>query len=194
MNYVPIFLVGIKSKLLIKLHKMEFIVLPKTSYIVDRILHWLSSFSIIFLLFDMGSRIHNIDYRLKGAVQHKQDAIEIHMLIAVFLLIVLVARLVWYKFFLHKSYHLSYENNKHKWLVRLVHTAMYVILLLMMGSGILMITNYEHPLNILGFLQFSLENSNNASFANANKWHLLFESTIYALIFTHITGVIYKRR
>lgn len=168
--------------------------LPKTSYVVDRTLHWLSSFSIIFLLFDMGSRIHNIDYRLKGAVQHKQDAIELHIIIAVFLLIILAARLIWYKFFLHADYRLSYENTKHKWLVRLIHTAMYLTLLLLMGSGVFMIANYEHPLNVLGLLQFSLENTNNASFANANKWHLLFESTIYALIFTHIAGVIYKRR
>ena len=75
-----------------------------------------------------------------------------------------------------------------------LHTAMYLTLLLLMGSGIFMITNDEHPLNVLGLLQFSLENTNNASFANANKWHLLFESPIYFRIFTYIAGIIYKRR
>lgn len=167
---------------------------PKQTYIIDRILHWLSSLSIIFLLFDMGTRIHNIDYRLKGAVQHKQDAIEIHILVATFLLAILAARLIWYKFFLHVDYQLNYENDKHKWFVRLIHSAMYATLLLLMCSGVLMIIDYEHPLNVLGLLQFSLENTNNAAFANANKWHLLFESAIYVLIFTHVAGVIYKRR
>ncbi len=55
---------------------------PRQTYIVDRILHWASSITILFLLLDMGTRIHNVDYRIKGAIQHKQDAIEAHMTIA----------------------------------------------------------------------------------------------------------------
>ena len=63
---------------------------PKKSFIIDRVLHWISALTIIFLLFDMGTGIHNIDYRIKGAVQHKQDAIELHVTAAIVLLATLI--------------------------------------------------------------------------------------------------------
>jgi len=102
---------------------------PKTSYITDRVLHWCSASAIIFLLLDMGTRIHNIDYRIKGATQHKQDAIELHIGIALLLLIVLLARIVWYQFYLHRDYKVKFENTQHNYLIRFVHYSLYSALL-----------------------------------------------------------------
>ena len=133
----------------------------------------------------MGTRIHNVDYRIKGAIQHKQDAIEIHIAVALILLVSLVCRLVWYKFYLHNEHKLKYESVKHKWLVRIVHTTMYTTLFLFMVSGVLMVTNYEHPLNLFNVIQFSETNTNILTFNSANNWHLTFESIIYFLILVH---------
>ena len=167
---------------------------PKKSYKIDRVLHWISALAILFLLLDMGTRIHNVDYRIKGAVQHKQDAIEVHIAVAFILLVSLVCRLVWYKFFLHNEHKLRYESVKHKWLVRIVHTTMYTTLFLLMASGVLMVTNYEHPLNLFNIIQFSEADTNILTFNSANNWHLNFESIIYFLILVHFIGAMYNRK
>ena len=164
------------------------------SYIVDRVLHWLSVAAILYLLLNMGSSIHNIDYTIKGAVQHKQDAIALHMSVGLLLFTVLVLRIIWYRFFLDKQYWLCYESNKHKWLVRLVHFSFYAALFLMMITGLVMVNHYEHPLSLFGLIEFSQQVDDRALFFSANKWHLQFESWIYWLIAIHIAGVIYSKR
>ncbi|MEC8328345.1 MAG: cytochrome b/b6 domain-containing protein [Pseudomonadota bacterium] len=164
------------------------------SYQIDRILHWISALAILFMLLDMGTRIHNVDYRIKGAIGHKQDAIEIHIAVAFILLLSLICRLVWYHFFLHEEHKLKYESVNHKWLVRIVHTTMYTTLFLFMVSGTLMVTNYEHPLNIFDVIQLSEADTNNLTFNMANSWHLYFESIIYFLILVHFIGALYNRR
>jgi len=166
----------------------------KKSYKIDRILHWISALAILFLLLDMGNRIHNVDYRIKGAIEHKQDAIEIHIAVALILFFSLICRLVWYQFFLHDEHKLKYESVKHKWLVRIVHTTMYTTLFLFMVSGLLMVINYEHPLNFFNIIQFSEADTNILTFNSANNWHLKFESTIYFLILVHFVGAMYNRR
>jgi len=167
---------------------------PKKSYQIDRVFHWISAVAIIFLLTDMGTRIHNVDYRIKGAIQHKQDAIEIHVTIALILLVSLVCRIVWHQFFLHKEHKLKYGSVKHKWLVRFVHITMYTGLFLLMVSGFFMVINYEHPLNFFGVVQFSQNNTNSLTFNSANNWHLNFKSMIYYLILIHFIGAMYNRR
>ncbi|WP_369414604.1 cytochrome b [Photobacterium atrarenae] len=168
--------------------------LPKQTYIIDRVLHWVSSLTILFLLLDMGTRTHLIDYRIKGAIAHKQDAIELHMIMGLFLFVVLLMRLIWTRFFLHPEYQVQYQSRKHKWLVLTIHNSMYMTLLLLMCSGLFMVSNYEHPLNILGVFQFSDSGVNQSIFLSANNWHLWFESLIYFLIFIHFSGAVYNRR
>ena len=166
----------------------------KTRYIIDRALHWCSALLILFLLLDMGTKIHTTDYTVKGAVQHKQDAIEIHLVAGIILLLILAARLVWYRYALPAKHRLTYNSPGHKWLVRGVHSSMYLVLCLLMGSGWLMISNYEHSLNILGLVDFSLDNIDQQLFFSANQWHLWLESGIYALIAFHVAGAMYSRR
>ena len=167
---------------------------PKQTHTLDRILHWLSAVAILFLLFDMGTRIHNIDYRTKGAIQHKQDAIELHVTIAAMLFIILVMRILWSRYCLHPDHRPNYHNSKHQWLVKLVHTSMYFTLFAMMISGIAMVTNYEHALSMWDVFTLSIQDTNQALFVNANNWHLRLESLLYLLIFVHFAGAIYNRR
>jgi cytochrome b561 len=174
--------------------KTEFSMSPQKSRVIDRILHWFSAGAIIFLLFDIGFKVHTVDYRIKGAVQHKQDAIELHLLVALLLFTVLLARIVWYRYLLDKSYWLKYESPKHKIATRLAHFSFYGILFLLMLSGVVMVLNYEHPLNILGLINLSESNVVRAVFYDAHNWHLYFESAVYFLIFVHLAGVMYSRR
>lgn len=167
---------------------------PKNTYIVDRILHWLSASTIIFLLLDMGTRIHNIDYRIKGAVQHKQDAISLHFTIALVLFITLLLRLAWYKFYLDKQYQLTYESTAHKWIVRTIHTAMYLSLFLLMCTGVLMVSNYEHPLHWFGLFSIATGDTESAIFFNANNWHIALQNTVYFLVAVHVLGAMYNKR
>ena len=166
----------------------------KTSYIIDRVLHWISSLLILFLLIDMGTRIHNVDYRIKGAIQHKQDAIELHVIIALLLAITLIIRIIWYQFYLHQTHKVNFNSTFHKWLVRSIHSAMYLTILILMCSGFMMLTNYEHPLTFFDLLSFSIEGFDNTLFLDSNNWHLYFKSALYGLIFFHIIGAIYQRR
>lgn len=174
--------------------EMEFLMSPKKSRIIDRILHWISAGFILFLLIDMAFKVHRVDYRIKGPEVHKQDAIELHLLMALLLLLILFARIVWYHFFLDGKYRLKYESTKHKLFVRLAHTSMYAILVLLMLSGILMVLNYEHSISILGVVNLAENNVERSLFLNAHSWHLYFQNAIYYLIFIHLAGVVYSRR
>ncbi|QBG37158.1 hypothetical protein [Litorilituus sediminis] len=68
--------------------------LDKTSYVIDRVLHWSASSLILGMLLIMGTQIHNIDYRIKGTIEHKQDAIEVHFIMAVLVFVLLLARAI----------------------------------------------------------------------------------------------------
>lgn len=167
---------------------------PKNTRVIDRVLHWISAGAILFLLTDLGFKVHSVDYRIKGAVTHKQDAIEVHFMVALVLFAILVARIIWYRYFLDKSYHLKYESVKQKIFTRLAHFSLYGILFLMMTSGVLMVINYEHSLPVFGLFDLTLPNRESSQFYFAHNWHLTFKKTIYALLFLHIVGVMYSRR
>lgn len=167
---------------------------PKLSYIIDRILHWVSAFTILFLLFDMGTRIHNVDYRIKGEIEHKQDAIELHVSIAFLLLLTIFCRIIWRKFFLDEKFQTRYKSRKHRWLVNSVHVAMYSTIFLMMISGLFMINNYEHPIELFNLIELSKGYTEKFTYLSANNWHLNLESILYSLIFLHFIGAIYHNR
>jgi len=167
---------------------------PKLTYAVDRALHWTSALAILLMLWDMGTRIHFVDYEIKGIVQHKQDAIEFHMTVAVIMLVSLAARFIWSRWFLHDSYQLTYTSNKHKWLVLTVHYSLYLILALLVVTGILMITNYEHVLSFYQLISFSENNVNRPLFYDANDWHIQLQNIIYLFLCLHIAGAIYNKR
>lgn len=166
----------------------------RKSYIVDRVLHWLSALAILLLLTDMGTRIHYVDYEIKGIVQHKQDAIEVHMTYALVLFLALITRMVWRKFFLHQEHQLKFNNPKHKYFVSFIHIGMYLTLGLMMITGLAMVNNYEHLLTFYQILSFSDSSVDRQLFTKSNEWHLWFENLTYLLIVIHVSGAIYNRR
>ncbi len=166
----------------------------KKSYVIDRILHWLSSALILFMLSMMGTQIHNTDYRIKGAIEHKQDAIEIHFIMGALVLLLLFLRFFWSKFYLPESRKPKFSSSTHKLVVYIIHTLLYFVLFALIVTGIFMVTNYEHPLHILNFITLSQGQTKIEIFNLANEFHLYLESAIYFLIAMHFAGAMYSRR
>ena len=166
----------------------------KTTYYVDRVLHWVAALSILLMLTDMGTRIHYVDYQIKGIVQHKQDAIQVHITFAIMMLLSVSARLIWSKYILHPDHQLQLPKGKHKGLVKLVHGGMYLILLALVVTGILMVTNYEHSLHFYNWLTFSDDLVNRSLFVLANEWHILIQNAFYFMIALHVAGAIYNKK
>lgn len=164
------------------------------SYVIDRILHWLTSFLILFMLFIMGSQIHNADYTIKGALEHKQDAIEVHFIMGFFVLLLLFSRIIYSKLFLPDSKKQIFNSVVHKNIVGVIHFFMYFVLFSLILSGLLMVTNYEHPLYILNIASFSQGETKQSLFNLANEYHLYFKNAIYYLIAIHFVGAMYSRR
>ena len=167
---------------------------PTKTRVVDRILHWISAIAIVILLTDMNTRIHYVDYRIKGQMEHKQDAIEVHIVVAIVLLISLIGRMIWSHLFLHQDYKVKYKSNRHKLLVRTVHSSLYLICFALMVSGVFMVANYEHPLDIFSLLTLSEDGVMRSLYLAANEWHLQLKSIILVFVFVHVAGAIHSRK
>ena len=163
-------------------------------WIVDRSLHWLSAGLILLMLLNMGSLIHLTDYTVKGDVLHKQDAIESHFIEGSLLLLVMLLRGVWCFGVLPDSLKTQYHSVKHKWVVRAVHSSMSLLVFGFIFSGLVMVTNYAHMIDIIGLIQFSPSEANDLLFTQARDVHLLVESILYWMILLHLAGAIYKYR
>ena len=166
----------------------------KKYFVIDRVLHWSSSLLILFMLLVMGSQIHNTDYRIKGVIEHKQDAIEIHFIMGFLLLLLLLSRMIWSTFFLPASGKTAFTHVLHKNVVRVVHFSMYFVLFSLILSGFLMVINYEHPLYIVNIVTFSQGQTKTLLFNQANEIHLYLQSALYFLLVIHFAGAMYNRR
>jgi cytochrome b561 len=170
------------------------VISDKKSYVVDRVLHWASSVLIMFIFFTMGSQIHNTDYTIKGPIEHKQDAIEIHFIMVTLVLFLLFSRIIWSKFFLSESRKPKFNSSIHKNIVRVVHFSIYFVLFLLVVSGLAMVSNYEHPLFILNIISFSEGETEQSLFNQANELHIYLENTLYYLIAVHFAGAMYSKK
>jgi cytochrome b561 len=56
------------------------------SYIIDRALHWISALLLLFMLMNLSTQLHNVDWDIKGQLEHRQDAVEAHPIIGMILL------------------------------------------------------------------------------------------------------------
>lgn len=165
-----------------------------TSYIVDRVLHWASAFLVMFMYMNMGTMIHNVNYELKGQLEHRQDAIESHAIQGVILVTLLVFRLFWswrHKGQLVRS---PMKSTAHKWFVNIAHIALYIVLLALPLTGLIMTINSDIPLSILGF-NFPVEAVQQlGAYTSALDIHLWLISTLGWIIGLHFVGALYAKR
>ena len=141
-------------------------------YIMDRVLHWISSFIILFMLLNMSAQIHTVNYQLQGQFEHRQDAIETHA-IAGFLLIVLLAmRIGWYKLFKAQIPRQEIDKKSHKIVIKIIHSLLYLTVLSLAVSGLIMATNSDVPLSLLGYTFSNGVTQNVQQYALIREIHL----------------------
>jgi len=165
-----------------------------TNYIIDRVLHWSSVLFILAMISMMGTELHNVDYTVKGPVQHKQDAIEFHFIMGMTLLALIISRIVWSGFFLEADKKPQVKSKLHKWLILVMHTAMYGALISMIITGLIMVNNYEHPLSILSSISFAENGGSLSVFTDARSAHMWMLNSFYVFTAGHIGAVLYSKR
>jgi cytochrome b561 len=61
------------------------------SYIIDKALHWISALLLFLMLMNLSSQLHNVDWDIKGQLEHRQDAVEMHAVIGILLVLFTLA-------------------------------------------------------------------------------------------------------
>ena len=163
-------------------------------YIVDRVLHWVSALLLLFMLLNMASVIHNVDYKIKGQVEHKQDAIELHATVGAFLIICLIARIIWVKLYETRIPRTHMKTNRHELFVKVTHFFMFVLPLLLVTSGVAMAINSNIPLSIFGFDISPNKEGYREFFHVAHNAHLNLITAIWWLIGIHFVGILISKR
>ena len=165
----------------------------RLAYLIERILHWSAALLIVYMLFSMGTQIHNVDWTIKGEQLHKQDAISAHLIQGFVLVFLVLARLIWNRVFPYRDSKMVLSNNWHKYLVYGVHACMLMLLLGFIGSGILMLNHGVVPIDFLSFV-FPAQEVDQQLYFQAYNFHGLMEDTFYVLLFVHIAGGLRNHR
>jgi cytochrome b561 len=163
-------------------------------YIVDRVLHWISALLLLFMLLNMASVIHIVDYKIKGQVEHRQDAIELHTTVGAFLIICLITRIIWGKLYETKIPRTRMKTKRHEIFVKVTHFFMFFLPLLLVASGVVMALNSNISLNILGFDISANMDGYREFFHVARNAHLNLIATIWWLIGIHFVGILISKR
>ena len=163
-------------------------------YIVDRALHWISAVLILYMLTNMGSQIHLVDYRIKGQVEHRQEAIEFHATIGAILLLVLIGRFLWFRLYQAQIPRSEIANKVHNRFIKLTHVLLYLVVGSLALTGLMMTFNSELNLNALGMLLSDGSGYNLQAYADFQSVHLNLITAFWWLIGIHFVGAIYARR
>lgn len=163
-------------------------------YIVDRVLHWISALLLLFMLLNMASMIHNVDYKIKGQIEHRQDAIELHATVGVLLIIFLVVRIIWGKLNKSKIPRTHIKSKRNKLFVKVIHFFMFFTPLLLVTSGVAMALNSNIPLSIFGIDISANIEGYRAFFHVSHNAHLNLITAIWWLTGIHIVGILISKR
>ena len=168
--------------------------MPTKSYIVDRVLHWSGALLLLFMLMNLSTQLHNVDWDIKGQLEHRQDAVETHALIGGLLVLVTLFRIVFPYLTKTKLPRVVPKSPKHGLFIHVTHLAMYLCIFLLVVTGIGMVNHYEIPLSVYGFELAPNRDDFYAIFPDFHYWHMLFKQTIWWLIGIHFVGIMYAKR
>lgn len=163
-------------------------------YLIDRILHWVSAVLLLFLLLNMASQIHTVDYRIKGQVGHLQSAIQDHGSIAVIMLFVLLLRFIWFRLFQQDIPRQSVESKGHNLFIKLTHLSLYLAITTLVVSGGAMALNTDFSVNLLGIQWSDGGTKDPANYFRMHEIHLTAITAFWWLVGIHVGGVLYARR
>lgn len=164
------------------------------AYIFDRVLHWLSAALLLFMLMNLSSQLHNVDWDIKGQVVHRQDAVEIHATIGLILLIVTLARIFYSMFNKAALPRIQPKGPKHAAFIKVIHLALYFCILGLVVTGLVMFNNYEIPLSLFGIELQPSKQDFYSIFPDIHRIHMLLRNTIWWLIGIHFVGIMYAKK
>ncbi|MCV2883208.1 cytochrome b/b6 domain-containing protein [Aestuariibacter sp. AA17] len=164
------------------------------TYIVDRALHWSAALMLLFMLLNLSSLLHNIDWDIKGQITHRQEAVEIHALVGILLLVVTFVRIVMPFVSKEKIPRIKPTSTAHKVFIQATHIALYSCITLLVLTGIIMINNYEIPIHIFGFVVGDNKEAFYDFFPKVHAIHILLKDSIWWLIAIHFVGIMYAKK
>ncbi|BDX06039.1 cytochrome b/b6 domain-containing protein [Planctobacterium marinum] len=163
-------------------------------YIVDRVLHWVSAFLLLFMLMNLSSQLHHANWDIKGQLLHRQDAVEIHAIMGIILVVLTIGRIVYSHLSKPRLNRVQPKSIWHQRFIQITHVALYICIFSLVATGIAMINHYEIPLTIYG-IEFSPDKEGfYDTFPSIHSIHLQLREAIWWLIAIHFVGIMYAKR
>jgi len=164
------------------------------AYVFERVLHWLSALFLLFMLMNLSTQLHNVDWDIKGQVEHRQDALEWHGTIGVVLLVLTLVRII-YPFLSKASIpRVIPTSSKHAAVIKVTHLALYLCIFSLVVSGLAMFNHYEIPLVLFGVEVAPNKPGFYDVFPKIHQIHMLLRDVIWWLIGIHFIGIMYAKR
>ncbi|MDP2716900.1 cytochrome b/b6 domain-containing protein [Rheinheimera sp.] len=164
------------------------------SYIVDRALHWISALLLLFMLLNLSSQLHNVDWDIKGQLEHRQDAVELHAVLGIILVIFTIARLIFPYLTKTKIERVNPASKKHSIFIKATHVSLYACIFLLAATGLILINNYQIPLTVLGIELPPDKDAFYQVFPGIHDIHMFLKQLIWWLIAIHFFGIMYAKR
>ena len=163
------------------------------AYIIDRVLHWISAFLLLFMLMNLSTQLHNVDWEIKGQIEHRQDAVQLHAVIGIILVGITIVRLCFSSFANSRIKRIIPKSRKHAIFMSVTHIALYTSIFLLAATGLVLINNYEIPLVVFGIEFPPNRDAYYGLFPTIHGIHMFLKQSIWWLIAIHFAGVIAKK-
>lgn len=164
------------------------------TYVIDRTLHWISALLLFVMLMYLSAQLHNVDWQIKGQLEHRQGAVETHAFIGIVLLLVTLARLFLPVLVNTPIKRIELKSSRHALIVKLTHIALYLCIFLLVATGLLMINNYEIPITLLSVELPPNKDMFYSFFPAVHEIHMILKQTLWILIALHFAGIMYAKR
>lgn len=164
------------------------------SYVMDRALHWISALLLLLMLMMLSTQLHNVDWNIKGQLEHRQDAVEMHAIIGIILVLFTAARLLFPFVAKGSIKRVEPKSASHTLFVKLTHMALYACIFLLAGTGLLLINNYEIPLTVFGFDLSPDRDEFYSFFPTIHDVHMTLKQSMWWLIAIHFIGIMVSKR
>ena len=143
---------------------------------------------------NLSSQLHNVDWDIKGQLEHRQDAVQLHAVIGIILLIFTVGRLIFPYLTKTKIERVNPASKKHSIFIKVTHSSLYTCIFLLAATGLALINNYQIPLTVLGFELLPDQNAFYQVFPKIHDIHMFLKQALWWLIAIHFFGIMYAKR
>ena len=162
--------------------------------IIDRTLHWISALLLLFMLMNLSSQLHNVDWDIKGQLLHRQEAVQLHATVGLILLAITLTRIGFGRLFEQRLTRTPARSQRHRWLVKSTHLALYLTIGTLVLTGLLMLGNYDIDLYLLGQALPGSKERYYQNFASLQSLHHSAQTCLWWLIALHFIGALYARK